>query len=75
MIGYLYLSQSFHDDPDIGLQSQQVTTSAKMTLIPNKKRCGEDDKGHRFSEPLTYLEELTKPFVPKTLPRERKWDE
>ena len=40
------------------------------SLIPSKKRCGNNDDSDCFSESITGLEEWTNPYVSKTPPRE-----
>ena len=45
-------------------------TEYLSTLIPSKKRCGNNDDSDRFSEPVIDSEEGTNPYISKTPPRE-----
>ena len=70
---YISLSQSFHNHDNLagtsGLQSANDSVNLCENDPPSKKRCGDSEANNRFSEPVTNLEDWTKPYIPKTLPR------
>ena len=73
---YVSLSQSFHnhDNPagTSGLQSANDSVNSENDP-PSKKRCGDSEASNRFSEPVTNLEDWTKPYIPKNTAKSTKW--